>query len=410
MTGFALSLWIWEVTNSTTALATLEFLSLLPRIAIALIAGVIVDCFHRKHLMILGDTIAVLSTVAIALLYITDTLTIWHLFITTVFNSGFGELQQLAYSASISSIIPKQQYARAASLGSAMHYGSIIIAPAIAASLYPVIGLSGILLIDLLTFGVAITTLLVVQIPQPSPPNSAQNPAWQEVIFGLRYLFACPSLRALTIATSLFVFAHDIGGVVGTPMILARTENNAQALASIASAAGVGGVTAAVIIGVWGGPQRKINGVLLGMVGAGMSKTIFGLGQNLSVWLPAQFCSSLNFPLMDSTETAIWMAKVPPHIQGRVFAASSLISQIVSAIAVLMAGPLADRVFEPAMQTNSRLIAWFSPLVGTNAGAGMALLYMLTSIGLLLVGLASYTVRSLRQIEEIVPDHTRGTH
>ncbi|MBE9166425.1 MFS transporter [Pleurocapsales cyanobacterium LEGE 06147] len=54
MTGFALILWAWEQTGSATALALVGFFSQLPRIPIALVAGLIVDRLNRKHLMILG--------------------------------------------------------------------------------------------------------------------------------------------------------------------------------------------------------------------------------------------------------------------------------------------------------------------------------------------------------------------
>ncbi len=119
-------------------------------------------------------------------------------------------------------------------------------------------------------------------------------------------------------------------------MILARSDNNSKVLGAISSAAGIGGVTGAVVLSAWGGTKRRVNGMLAGFMGAGVAKTVFGLGQNLTVWLPAQFCSSLNFPLLGSSETALWMETVPPELQGRVFAANSLVLQSVSAIAYLL--------------------------------------------------------------------------
>lgn len=167
MTEFALSIWAWQLTGSATALALVGFFSQLPRIPITLFAGVIVDRCNRRHLMMLGDSIAVLSTIAIGLLYFTHNLQIWHLYLTGAVNSCFGQLQQLAYSTSITLLVPQHQYTRASSMGSIVHYGSTIFSPALAGSLYPVIGLVGILLIDLSTFAVAIATLLFVHIPQP---------------------------------------------------------------------------------------------------------------------------------------------------------------------------------------------------------------------------------------------------
>jgi predicted MFS family arabinose efflux permease len=218
----------------------------------------------------------------------------------------------------------------------------------------------------------------------------------QELSFGFRYIVERPSLLALLVSVSLFWFAHDIGAALYSPMILARTGNNARILGTILSAAGAGGVLGASIVSIWGGPKRRIRGFLLGMAGAGLSKIVFGFGQALSIWIPAQFCSSFNFPILGSSNEAIWLAKVAPEVQGRVFATRAVIVQLASAIGLLIAGPLADRVFEPAMQPSGFLAAIFGPIIGTGAGAGMALLYAISALGLLLVAVGGYACRLLR--------------
>ncbi|MGG6294875.1 MFS transporter [Leptolyngbya sp. AN02str] len=408
MTEFAIELWTWELTGSATALALAAFFAQLPRIPVTLVAGILVDRINRKLLMMLGDAIAALSTLAILLLYATDSLHIWHIYLISAVNGGFAQVQSLAYSTSLALIVPQQHYTRASSMDSIVHYGSAIVAPALAGLLYPVIGLVGIALIDLMTFAMAIATLLSISIPQPQPLThqpvksfaALASTLWQDMTFGVHYIWTHASLRALLGVTLLFWFAHDLGGAIYHPMLLARTNSDAAVLGSIASAAGIGGVTGGIVLSISGGPKRRVHGMLLGFIGAGLSKIVVGLGRSPVVWLPAQFCSSLNFPLLGSSETAIWMTQIAPDIQGRVFAANSLGLQVVSAIATLIAGPLGDRVFEPAMQSNSQLASLFSPIVGTGAGSGMALLYIMTSVGLLIVGISGYALPKLQQVEE----------
>ena len=386
MTEFALTLWAWEVTGSATALALVGFFSQLPRIPITLVAGFIVDRFNRRHLMMLGDSMAALSTIGIGILFLADGLQIWHLYLAASVNGGFGQIQGLAYRTSISSMVSPQQLTRANSLNSAVHYGSTIFGPALAGVLYPLVGLMGILLIDLLTFGVAIATLLSVRIPQPAPqPPPEIETRLAKLTFGFREVWRQPSLRSLLLISTAFWFFHDLGGAIYDPMILARTNGSAQVLASTASAAGIGGVTGAVLLSVWGGPKQRVTGMLAGFIGAGLSKTVFGLGRSPQIWIPAQFCSSLNFPLLGSSENALWMKSITPEKQGRVFAANALVLQGVSAIAALIAGPLAENVFEPWVTSLGKL-PFLSYLWGTGSGAGVALLYVLTSLGLVLVG------------------------
>ncbi len=323
MTVFAIEIWAWELTHSATALALVSFFFLAPSVVIAPFSGIIVDRSNRKHLIMLGDLAASLSTITILLLHLGGNLQIWHIYLTVAINGLFSQIQILAYGVSIPMLVSKQHYIRAISMGSILSYGSEIVGPALAGVLYPFIGFTGILLIDLLSFMIAIGTVLVVNIPQPSVSKAerqSRTDIKQELIFGFRYIFARKSLLALLLLVSLFRFAHDIGDSLYSPMILARTGGNAQILASLEAATGVGGVTGALLLTAWSSSHRRIHGLLLGMIGAGFSKIIFGLSQMPLIWIPAQFCSSLNFPLMGSSGQAIWLTKVEPDLQGRVFA------------------------------------------------------------------------------------------
>ncbi|BAT56850.1 putative macrolide efflux protein (plasmid) [Nostoc sp. NIES-3756] len=407
MTSFAIEIWAWEITGKATTLALVGFFSLLPSIIITPISGVIVDRFKRKSLMMVGDTVAVFTTIIILFLYLTNNLQIWHFYITGAIVGTFNQFQSLAYSSSISLMIPKKHYTRASSLEFLSGYGSNIIAPALAGYLYTVIGFLGIWLIDIFTFAIAISSLWLVSIPQPPPTTEHEKLAniWRDLGFGWRYISTQKSLLALLIVNILFWLPHDLGNSLYSPMILSRTNNNTLVLGSLASAAGFGGVMGAVILSIWGGFKRKIKGVLWGMIGAGLSKIVFGLGRTTWVWIPAQFCSSFNFPLNGSSDTAIWLAKVPPHVQGRVFAARSLVLQIASAVGYLIAGPFADQIFTPALQSGGVLVPIFGELFGTGTGAGISLLYVICAVWMLIVGLLGFSVPMLRNVETIVPDH-----
>lgn len=412
MTVFAITIWAWELTHSATALALVSFFFLAPSVAIAPFTGVIVDRSNRKHLIMLGDMVAGLCTIAILLLHLRGNMQLWHIYLSVAINGLFSQLQILAYGVSISMLVSKRHYARAVSMGSILSYGSEIVGPALAGLLYPFIGFTGILLIDLISFMVAIGTVLFVHIPKPAVSKAgcqSRADIKQELVFGFRYIFARKSLLALLLLVSLFGFAHDIGDSLYSSMILARTGGNAQILASLEAAAGVGGVTGALLLTACSISQRRIHGVLLGMIGAGFSKIIFGLSQMPLIWISAQFCSSLNFPLMHSSEQAIWLTKVEPDLQGRVFASHTMISRLPQALGRLLAGPLADYMFEPAMMPEGNLAPIFREILGTGSGVGMALLYVVCALCMLLIGIGGYAFPALRDVEDIVPDSDATT-
>ncbi|MEM0980424.1 MAG: MFS transporter [Cyanobacteria bacterium P01_H01_bin.58] len=407
MTVFALMIWVWDITGMATSLALVAFFSQLPRIIVTPVAGIIVDRFSRKHLMLWGDVVAMLCTVAIAFLHWGDRLQIWHLYSAVAIYGCFGQVQTLAYSTSIALLVPKKDYARAESMVAAVNYSGAVFSPILAGSLYPLIGLRGIILIDLVTFCIAFVTLLSTQIaqPQPSESTASSHMSWANLTFGFRYIFERPGFVALVLAFSLFAIPSDVGKALYSPMILARSGGDAQVLGLVTTAAGVGGVLGALLVGWKGGFQRRIHGMLLGFIGTGLCKMVLGWGQIPLVWVVAHFMATLLIPLYYSSSNAIWYAKVPPSLQGRVLAADQLIGLVVGAIAPLMAGPLADRVFEPAMQPDGWLAPTFGAVLGTGPGAGIALLYTFTAALMLLVGLGGYGFQTLRSVETLLPDH-----
>ena len=405
ITAIALEIWAWEITGKATTLALVGFFSLLPSILITPISGAVVDRFNRKFLMMLGDTVAVLTTIVLLFLYINKDLQIWHLYVCGALAGAFSQFQNLAYSASVSLMIPKQHYARASSLDFLLDHSAIIIAPALAGYLYKVIGLFGIWLIDISTFVVAISCILFVNIPQPPQTEENQDNFWQDLGYGLRYLATHKSLLILLITNLLFFFAHDLGGILYTPMILSRSGDNTLVLGNLITAAGLGGVVGALIINKWGGFKNKIKGFLLGIIGVGLTKIVFGLGRTMWVWIPPQFLCSLSYTLSGSSDNAIWLAKVAPHVQGRVFAARSLLLQLASASSILIAGPLADNVFVPALSQGGSLTGVLGGIFGIGTGAGLAMLYVICSVCMFLVGLVGFSFPALRNLETNIPDH-----
>lgn len=406
MTVFALMIWLWQQTESATTLALVTFFSQLPRIFITPIAGLIVDRCNRKQMIILGDVVALLCTLAIGGLYWVGALRVWHLYGVVALYGCFGQLQTLAYSASIALLVVKQHYTRAESMVAGVSYGAAILSPALAGTLYPAIGLEGIIAIDLITFTAAFTGLLLVSIPQPAVGfSTSAEPFWQKITFGFRYIFGRPALVAMVIAFSLFAIPGDINKALYNPLILARTNGDAQVLGAVTTAAGLGGVMGAIALSLWGGFRQRVHGMLLGFAGAGFFKILLGLGQTPAVWIGAHFLATLPVPLFYSSSNAIWYAKVPPELQGRVLAADQMIGLIIGAIAPLLAGPLADQIFEPAMQSGGSLAPWLGAIFGTTAGAGIAVLYAATAFLMLLVGIGGYAFKTLRHVEQMLPDH-----
>jgi MFS family permease len=413
MTWFAFTIWAWEITGQATALAMVAFFRFGPAILLSPVAGALVDRWDRKLVMMLSDLAAGSMSVLVLILFMTGKLEIWHLFLTGAVAGAFEAFQFPAYSAAVTTMLPKEQYARANGMLSLAESVSGVFSPLAGGLLLGLIGVSGILIIDIITFLVAIAALLVVYVPRPEATESgreAKGSLWQESLYGFRYIWQRPSLLGLQLVffgsnlTSAFAFT------VLAPMILAQTANNEVILGSVQSVMGIAGVVGSLLLSVWGGPRRRIHGVLLGMILACLlGELVMGLGRGPVGWAIGAFFAAFLIPIVNGSNQAIWQAKVAPDVQGRVFATRRLIAQLSWPISTLLAGPLADYLFEPAMLAGGSLAGLFGGLVGSGSGSGMSLMFVITGLIGALVALSGYAIPAVRNVEDLLPDYDAAT-
>ena len=383
MTWFAFTIWAWQKTGQITALSTISFFAFLPTVLFTPIAGTLVDRWNRKLVMLFSDMASAAGTLAALILFLTDNLQIWHIYIIGILAGFFTAFQYPAYAAAVSTMLPKEQYARAEGmLGLATAFSGIL-APVFAASLLGRIGITGIMVIDLLTFLAAFGTLLWVRIPKPIATDAgraSRGSLWQETRFGFRYIRARKSLLALV---SLFMAANvflAIGATLLAPLILSGTGNSQSALATVQSTGAIGGVVGGGLLSLWGGPRRRIHAILLGGAGASLLGIVWlGLGRAVLVWAIGSFFFSFFEPFVEGGNLAIWQAKVEADVQGRVFAARHLLVQVPYLLGIFVSGYIAE--------------AW-----------NISSVFVLAGTCGLLVFLAGYIFRDVRAVETSLPD------
>lgn len=404
MTRFALLIWAYQQTGSATSVAMLGFAAFLPMILISPFAGVWIDRFDRRKILILSDLGAGLMTVAMLALAATGQLQLWHLYLAEGLAGMFEAFQFPAYTAVMSTLLPQEQYGRANGLRSLADFGSQVLAPALGGLCLAWIGLSGVMTIDVITFLAAIGTLLIVRIPPVVDADTAapQADMRQEMRVGFRVIWQHKGLLGLvSITTMIHFFAALTWLSIMPAMILARSGNDELALASVQSAMGIGGVIGGIVMSIWGGPRRKIHGFLLGIAVSFLVGDIpLAIGRSLPVWVVAAGLGSFFIPILSSSGDTIWQSKIPQAMQGRVFSVRTMLNNVFLPAGYLLGGVLADRVMEPAMAANGRLAPVFGWLVGTGPGAGMALMYIGSAVLAIMVCLLAYLFPAVRRVED----------
>jgi MFS family permease len=409
MTGFALSIWVFQKTSSATSLGIMQTAFVLPYLLIIPLAGVMVDRYNRKLMMMVSDLAAGLGTLAILILSLTDNLQVWHFYVINVVIGLGNAFQWPAYSAAITTMVPKEQYGRANGMMTFVQAGPGVVAPLLAGALLPIIGLNGILLIDVATFVLAIGMLMIVHVPPPVKTVEGQEgkgSLLQEATFGFKYIFKRPSLFGYVIM--LFVANLFLGfpNSVHVPLILSRTGNDSLIFGAVETAGAISWTVGSLVMSAWGGPKRRMHGALFGWVFYCLfGNILFALGNGLEVWIPTILIAGLGSNIGIATSQAILQAKVAPDAQGRVFSARRLLTWFPDTFTPVLGGMMADYIMEPAMRSQGWLAKTFGWMVGTSPGSGMALMMIVFGALTILTLMIGYVTPKIRNLEDILPDH-----
>jgi len=408
MTRFGLTIWAWQVTGRATALALVGLFSLIPMLVLSPIAGTVVDRWSRKRIMILGDLAAGLSTVFLLVLSLLGKMEIWHIYLVAVVIGAGEAFQRPAYMAAISTMIPKKHYGRAQGMIGMVASATAIISPVAAGALLGFIGINGIMFIDIATFLFAVSMLLMVRIPQPAESGEgkkAKGSMWRESAFGFRFLLQRKPLLYLLMSYAVLNLVLTFAFSIQSPMILARTNTNELLLGTVQMFFGLGGVAGGAVMSIWGGPKKRIRGVFLSVIGAMLlGPTLLGIGNSLPFWAAGAFFVVFFSQFASGASSVVWQTKVPLDVQGRVFAYRGMIASIASPIGMMLAGTLADYVFEPMMKVGGSGTDLFGWLVGTGPGAGMGLMMVLAGAVGVILGLSGFIIPSIRNLERLIPD------
>lgn len=409
LTSFALGVWVYQRTGSATAFALITLFVVAPGVLLSPLAGALADRWDRKTLMILGDFGAALGTGIIALLVYLGQLETWHIYVASALTSICGAFQWPAFAASIPLLVPKERLGRANGMLQVADAAGLVLAPLLAGALVVSVGLWGVILIDFVSFLVAVAAMLPMRIPRPVVPEerqAAQQSLRREIAEGWSYIHARSGLVALFGLFAAFNFLVGMAGILVQPLILSFASP--AVLGTLVSIGGSGLLVGGLVMGVWGGPKRRVPGILLFLLIGGILLCLHGLAPSpvlIGIVAPLFL---FTWPILNGTSFSILQTKIAPEVQGRVFALSHMIMQSSRPVAALIAGPLADGVFEPLLAAGGPLAGSIGRTIGTGPGRGIALLFIVLGVLEILTALAGYLHPRLRHLEAELPDLAAG--
>ncbi|MCL2670462.1 MAG: MFS transporter [Clostridiales bacterium] len=402
MTSFAITIWAYQKTGSVLTLSISGVLVMLPRMIGGFFASPFIDRLNKKTVILLSDLTAGLCTLTLFFLLLGGNLEIWHIYVLNFITSVLGSFQNPAGAVMTSLLVPKEYLVKAGGLQSFADGTVQILSPVLAAAMLVITGMNGVIAFDFITMLFACGTLLfLVKIPAHILPEKARfdyRRYFCDLREGVYAVFRKPILRLLTL---FHVFINFIAGITYfnliSPMILLKTNNNAQAVALVNSGMGIGSIVGGFLIALLPTPKSKVKTMFLC---CGLSFVLgdlsFALGSSIWIWVAAGFFSNILIPPYAANENYIWRRSIPLEMHGRAFSIKYAVQAGSIPLGMILGGLFVDNILEPFMANDNTI---FNMLLGSEKGSGMALMFLITGITGAIICLCGFFSQKLTRME-----------
>jgi surfactin synthase thioesterase subunit/MFS family permease len=401
LTGWALPLTVLVDHKSLAQFSLIAVLNL-AGLLISPLAGAIVDRGDRRRVMLAADAASGVIEAVLAALILTGGVHVWQIYLLVTALSISTTFQRLAYGSAVPQLVPKQYLGHAIGVTQMTNGVAQLVVPLIAAGLLSVIGLGGIVMIDVISYVFAVAVVLLVRFPDTLPWRP-REPLTTEIAKGFSYTWHDRGLRSvLAFFAVLNLFLSPLLLLV-SPLVLSFASLGDVGRISVVSGLGImlGGTTMAL----WGGPRamrfRAVLGTTLCMAGGGVLVSL-----RPSLWLIGAGAFALTYflTIMNSVYTTIVQLKVPYRYHGRVFALNTLVAWSTLPIGMGVIAPFGSELFDRLLTRHGALASTAGHVVGTGPGRGVAFMFLVCSVGMVLVVAGALRIRRLARFDTDMPD------
>ena len=379
ITSFALTLWLYEKTGSALSTASLQICTYAPYVLMSIFAGAISDKFDKKRIMLICDLLAALSTVAVFVLYKTDLLSIWHLYLVNAISGLMNTVQQPASEVAYTMIIPKEYYQKTGGLQSLSRSLITIGNPVIASAVYGFAGLDAAIAVDLCTFVIAFVSLaFFVKIPKISSEEEKYESVLSLAKEGLKYLKENPMILYVILFMAGVNFVASAFDAVLPAYVLPNPRGGNFILGIVTSCSGIAMVTGSIIATFMPKPKDRVKVIYLSMLfSLGTENFLLAFSRLPLLWCIGQILGWIFVPVMSTNQNVIMKNTIPAKLQGRVYACRNTLQFFTIPIGLVFGGFMVDEVCEPIMKGNAEILHF---LFGNGKGSGAALMMFILGV------------------------------
>ncbi|SHI98535.1 Major Facilitator Superfamily protein [Actinomyces denticolens] len=397
MTAFGLAIMAYAINGSASAVAAVQMCALAPLILLAPMAGAVADRVDRRLVMVIGDGGSVLGLLVILAALRSDRPGLALVLAGVTLSSIMASLTEPALRASVSELVEPPQYVRASGLLQASSAAKLLMAPALAGLLLPIIGLTGIILIDASTCVLTVACSLAVRRALPPRADAVPEPARERLLGGWHQIRYDPRLRTLVIIMTALTTTIGIVQVLFKPSLLPWMSAQSVGLVETLCATGLL-IGATLATATRARPATLLTGGTA-VTGAAM----IAMAARPWPWsiAVAGIIVFAALALCQAGADALVRGRLDPGREAAAWGAISLITQSGYLLAYATAAPLADCLFSPLLRAGA-LSGIGRATVGSGPGRGAAL--TIAVAGALTIALAALLrIERARLAPEAVP-------
>lgn len=384
MTGFALVILLYKSSGSALATAMLSVCSYAPYVLMSIFAGALSDRWNKKATMLVCDSLAAVSTLAVLILFKNGGLAPWHLYIINAVSGLMNTVQQPASEVAATLLVPKKYYQKTGGMRSFSNSLITILTPSAAAAVMAFWGIEAVIAIDLLTFAAAFFALLlfvkIPEIPKTDSNGGAEESVLAAAKSGLVWLKTHRKILWLILFLAAINLIASIYDAALPAMILSRENGGEAALGAVNTCVGLASLVGSIIVTFLPEPKSRLrvicNTLLISM---STENFLLAFGKTPLIWCIGAVLGWIVIPIMNANMDVIFRSEIPAEMQGRVFSARNTLQFFTIPVGFFLGGVLVDKVFEPlvaGLPANSLPVTVF----GGEKGSGAAMLFFAIGI------------------------------
>lgn len=336
---------IWHITLTTQSglmLTISTVCGFLPQILIALVAGVWIDRFDRKRIIMISDGMIALATLLLALNLLLGSKSTWPLYVVLMIRSAGTGIQIPAVNAIIPQLVPKEKLLKINGINSTLSSMMMLLSPALSGAILTFAAFQTTLFIDVVTAVIGIGIMATIKVPVSNHEVLTSKSTFEGVKEGFAYLKDHRFMKYLLFYQISILFLISPSAFL-TPLMVSRTFGaEVWRLTASEMTYSLGMILGGFLITAWGGFNKRMHTTLLAGLLYGSIMLGLGLSQTFLVYLLLNTMIGIASPCYNTPMTVYVQESVAPAMHGRVFSMMQIASACALPFGMLFFGPIAD--------------------------------------------------------------------